>query len=489
MQTSALPAPQPQPAPWYRQRSLQLIVATLVFLSPLLALPIAWSQAPASQPLALRGQPVLRLQARPSGAATLLYGQTPGNLWRSVDDGVTWTRADNGLPAAGLGAGLLLDWAVAAADPWTVYALARSDGAVRLFQSSDGGATWRAGSRWPADDEAESWSQAHTLALPANDPQGVYLASGAQLWLSSDGGRSWRRSGLLPGNAAGAHHLLLAVDSETPALLYASTGTGVWRSLDQGLNWQPAGDLPPLAEVASLAAAQERSGLVFAGGRAVVFHSANGGERWTAAELPGAVGMVRTLLVDPRVGETLFALDEHSQLFRSDDAGQSWQTFSSQRGQLLTALALNPVRRDRLYSAGHDGVWSQPVELLLPTATPTATSSPTPTPSATPTATPTASPTATATATPTATSTPTATPSPTVTATPSATPTRTVALAATATATATATSTVSGNSAGAPPVQPTDTPGPVGGAAPTSPPPPAPGPTSAPTIPPTPPPR
>ena len=72
--------PDSQPAPWYRQRSLQLIAATLVFLSPLLALPIAWSQAPASQPLALRGQPVLRLQALPSGAATLLYAQTPGNL-------------------------------------------------------------------------------------------------------------------------------------------------------------------------------------------------------------------------------------------------------------------------------------------------------------------------------------------------------------------------------------------------------------------------
>ena len=155
-----------------------------------------------------------------------------------------------------------------------------------------------------------------------------------------------------------------------------------------------------MAEVASLATAQERSGLVFAGSRAVVFHSVDGGERWTAAELPGAAGIVRTLLVDPRVGETLFALDERSQLFRSDNAGQSWQAVNSEGGQLLTALALNPVRRNRLYSAGNDGVWSQPVELLLPTATPTATPSPTPTPSATPTATPTTSPTATGTATP-----------------------------------------------------------------------------------------
>ncbi len=176
METQAPSAPKPQPTPWYRQRSLQLIAATLVFLSPLLALPIAWSQAPASQPLALRGQPVLRLQALSSGAATLLYGQTPGNLWRSVDDGVTWTRADNGLPAAGLGASLLLDWAVASADPWTLYALARSNGEVRLFQSSDGGDTWRAGGRWPAAGETFASFQAYTLALSADDAQWIYLA-------------------------------------------------------------------------------------------------------------------------------------------------------------------------------------------------------------------------------------------------------------------------------------------------------------------------
>lgn len=481
METQAPPAPRPQPAPWYRQRSLQLIVATLVFLSPLLALPIAWSQAPASQPLALRGQPVLRLQALPSGAATLLYGQTPGNLWRSVDDGVTWERADNGLPAAGLAASRLIDWAVTLADPWTLYALVRNNGEVRLFQSSDGGNTWRAGGRWPVAGETLSASPAHTLALSADDPQLVYLASATQLWLSNDGGRSWQRAGFLPGSAPDAGQPLLAVDAEQPAHLYVSTGIGVWHSHDQGLTWQPAGDLPPLAEVASLATAQERSGLVFVGGRAVVFHSVDGGEQWTAAELPGAAGMVRTLLVDPRVGETLFALDERSQLFRSDDAGQSWRALSGERGQLLTSLALNPVRRNRLYSAGNDGVWSQPIELLLPTATPTATS----TPSATPTATPTASPTATLTATPSPTATPTATPSPTATSTHSATPTRTPVPAATATATATST----GLPPASPSAQPTDTPSSGGGAVPTSPPPPTPGPTGAPTIPPTPPPR
>ncbi len=167
METQAPLLSRPQPAPWYRQRSLQLIAATLVFLSPLLALPIARSQAPVSQPLALRGQPILRLQALSSGATTWLYAQTPGNLWRSVDDGLTWERVDNGLLAAGLGASQLLDWTVTAADPHMLYAVVRTRGDVRLLRSSDGGGTWRAGGRWTGERMASAPSRATYQAMVA----------------------------------------------------------------------------------------------------------------------------------------------------------------------------------------------------------------------------------------------------------------------------------------------------------------------------------
>lgn len=484
MDADYLRAPKAQPVPWYRQRSLQLILATLVFFAPLLALPIAWSQAAISRPLALRGQPVLRVQALPSGAVTVLYAQTAGNLWRSLDDGVTWTRADGGLPAGGLGASRVVHWAAAPSAAWTLTALVGQDDVVRLYQSSDGGDTWRAGGRWlvaagvSEGDAADSYA----LALCAADAQQVYVAVAQQLWHSGDGGRSWSAAVALPAAVSGGGPLLLAVDGQEPAVLYVSRGSGVWRSLDQGQSWAPAGDLPPLAEISSLTTAQERSGLIFAGGRAVVFHSADQGVTWKAAELPGALGLTRALLVDPKVGETVFALDEHGQLFRSDDAGSQWQMISSTTGQPWATLALNPVRRNHLYSAGADGIWYQPVELLQPTPTPTATATPTHTPTATATATPTATPTATATATPTATATATATPSPTSSPTATRTP-----APATATATATPRTTTVAPVA---PEQPTATPAPAGGgnnapptAVPTA------APTSAPTIPPTPPPR
>lgn len=313
MELSDSLVPRPQPVTWYRQRSLQLIVATLVFLSPLLTLPLIWSQAPVSQPLSLRGQPVRRLQVLASGAATLLYAQTSGNLWRSVDEGITWTRADRGLPAARLGASSVIDWAVAPADPWTVYAVVWYGDEARLFHSSDGGDTWRVGGR-PGDTTAvPDLPKTYTVTIATANPRQVYLANSAWLWFSSDGGQSWRHSGALPAHEPAEIRPMLAVDAGDPALIYASLGTGVWRSHNHGQSWQPAGDLSPQAAVASLATAQERSGLVFAGGQAAVLHSTDSGDRWTATELPGAQGLIRSLLVDPRVGETLFAVDEHSQ--------------------------------------------------------------------------------------------------------------------------------------------------------------------------------
>ena len=475
--STALTLPQPQRAPWYRQRGLQLLLAAALFFSPVAAAPWIWQRGPAAQPLAMRGQPVGRLYALPSGAATLLYAQTAGALWRSIDDGVTWTRADHGLPTGQFAAIDVRDWAASTASSWLLYALAAgADASVQLYQSRDGGASWAQVVAWPGG----RGDAAYTLALPPTEPLDVYVTGAGSLWHSTDGGRSWLSAAALPPEAAQAAALWLSVDAADAAQLYLSAGAGVWRTIDGGQHWQRAGDLPPLVEIGSLAAAQGRGGLVYAGSRGLVFRSLDAGQTWAAAVLPGAFGVIHALASDARVGETAFALDAHSQLFRSDDAGASWQLVVSDPGQPLAAVALDPVRRTHLYSAGSDGIWLRPVTLLQPTATatPTATSTATPTDTATATRTPT--PTATRTPTATPTRTPTAT-SP-ATATPSRTPTR---RAATPTPAATATP-APGVS---PQPLPTSTPG-SGGATPEPPTPtPVPVPTGAPTLPPTPPPR
>ena len=413
---------------WYRQRAPQLALAVLIFLLPLATLPLVWAQTPARRAVGLRGQSVQRIESVATGAGSVLYAQLAGGLLvRSRDGGVSFERIDAGLPHIGLGWTGLVDWIALASDPWNVVALVAQDDVVRIFASPDGGDTWQ-----PLGRPAGAADSSKLRALAAG-PDGWLAAAGEQtLWTSQDSGQTWIVAGSLPAGLAGNETLLLRVEAHSPSSLYASNGTGVWRSPDGGATWQRAADLPPLTEVSALAVAGDRTGLVYAGGRELVFVSDDGGATWNAAELPGAVGLVQTLLVDPRVGETVLAAAWSGQVFRSDDAGQHWTLIASNGRQSVAALALDARSRDRLFSAGGDGIWAQGILAQQPSATPTATMTPTPTATATATNTP----------SPTATATPSATPSPTATATHTATSSPTATATATRPATATATATV-----------------------------------------------
>lgn len=438
---TSLPATLQTP-PWYRQRGLQLVLASLLFLLPLAAVPIVTLQPSTRQAISLRSQRVLRLQAV-RGATTVLVAQTATGLLRSIDDGITFARIDLELPRSGLGKLVLVDWALAA-DPSRVYALVGNPGQERLYRSDDGGETWRVAGRLPASQTKDGVLRA--LALAPSDLATLYVIGDQSLWRSVDGGRTWANAWPLPQEITGRSKLLVAADSKDSGTLFASTGVGLWRSENGGQSWDQAGDLPPLAELGSLALANDRSGLIFAGGRELVFSSQDGGESWRATELPNGQGLVRVLLVDARVGETAFAADESSQIFRTDDAGRSWQFVGSAFGQQILDLALNPAGDSQLISASNDGIWGQFVPLFVPSPTSTTTSTPAPTRTPIPTRTPTA----------TATDTPTVTPTPTPTQTPTQTPTFTSTRAPTRRATATRQSlpTVSAGTSTPPPVTP-----------------------------------
>ena len=414
------PPATPQTPPWYRQRGLQLVLASVLFLLPLAAIPIVVSLQPATRsPLALRSQRVTRIQAV-RGATTVLIVQTATGLLRSVDEGNSFVRIDLGLPHSGLGKLRLVDWAVSATDPSRLMALVGKPGQERLYRSDDTGDTWRIAGRLPQSQAGDG--SLRTLALAPPDSSTLFVVGDQSIWASVDEGRTWASAQPLPREITGKDKLLATVDAQQPGWIYATAGVGLWRSRDGGQSWDQAGDLPPLTEVATVASAADRPGLLYLGGRGLVFVSNDGGTTWTASALPNAQGLVHRLLVDARVGETAFAVDESNQVFRTDDAGLSWQFVSSAPGQQILDLALSPASRSQLVSASSDGIWGQSVTLLAPTATPTPTMTPSPTPSPTPTQTATATPTDTPTVTPTPTS--TQTPTTTSTVTPTRTPTR-----------------------------------------------------------------
>lgn len=165
------------------------------------------------------------------GARPVIFAGATGVVWRSLDEGDSWTASALPLPAPAITA---LAVSPSFARDGVLFAGAAEDG---VLCSNDGGATW------------ESWNfglyDRHVFSLavsPDYATDGTLLA-GTQtgLFQSGNGGRSWQRRPF-PGEAAPILSLAAAPSPGGDRLLCAGTeSAGVFVSADRGETWSYAG--------------------------------------------------------------------------------------------------------------------------------------------------------------------------------------------------------------------------------------------------------
>jgi photosystem II stability/assembly factor-like uncharacterized protein len=304
----------------------------------------------------------LHLAIDPSNPRTLYAGTYGHGLFQSTDAGVTWVEADSGIEAMGINA-----IAVDPSDANVVYA---GTAALGIFKSSNGGLTWtsvgtgyagaglmRALAIAPASptheiyasdlnsgifvssDAGESWSKAHWarsygitvanspnlptgLAFHPSDPKVIYAAlPGAGVSKSLDGALSWK-----PMNT-GLDSLdidTVVLDPANPSTVFAAGGQAIYRSNDGAQTWTR---ISIRFRVRALALSSEGAGagVWYAGGQGM-FKSSDGGHTWTAIEagLPSP-RLIRSLAVNPRRSEIVYAGTEGSGMYKTEDGGISWR--------------------------------------------------------------------------------------------------------------------------------------------------------------------
>ena len=316
--------------------------------------------------------------------------------YRTLDGGATWQEMnsrqlkDGGWVSRGLD--VTTNYGVQF-DPFDSRHIFMDNTDMGLFQSTDGGQSWRGSSEgipenwrnttyWLAFDPTQrglvwgAFSGTHDLPRPKMwRGRGTQRFSGG-VAVSTDGGLHWKPSNEgLPVDSI--THILL--DPSSPAgsrTLYACAfGRGVYKSTDNGQSWTQkndgiAGDEPfawriTLSQDGSLylvVARRSEAKDYSPSGAGALYRSTDKAEHWQPVALPAGVTGPTALEIDPRDPQRLYLTawgqegenaDSNGGVYASADGGKTWRTLFTE-SQHVYDLTIDTHHPDTLYICGFD---------------------------------------------------------------------------------------------------------------------------------------
>ena len=264
-------------------------------------------------------------------------GVNNGGVWKTTDFGRTWDPIFDDQPTGSIG-----DVAVAPSDPNIVY-VASGEGIQRpdlsvgdgIYRSSDAGKTW-------THLGLAAGQQMGGLAIDPHDPNRVFVAVLGHpygpnpergVYRTTDGGKNWEKV-LYKDENTGAVQVTL--DPTNPQIVYADLWAGRQGPWENG-SW----DGP-------------NSGLFKSNDGGTTWHQLTKGLPTTEQDL-SRIGFCIAPSDPSRLYATVAAGD-YGGIYRSDDAGESWQKLNSDqrfwaRGDDFAEVKADPKNKDIVYTA------------------------------------------------------------------------------------------------------------------------------------------
>lgn len=258
VQAAALPVVQQLPASLQRSTTTATTTVNNVPAGGTIRLPPGGSwQALGPSPISVPGSAAhyagrvsaLTIDPTTSGSNTMLYaGAANGGVWKSTNNGASWTPLTDNQNSLAVGAITI--------DPNAHNVIYVGTGepnqsldsyfGVGVLKSTDGGSTWMQYGFTTFGNRSSSISR--IIVNPLNSAQ-VFVASTIGLFVSNDGGQTYNQvgSGLPTANKPTVDALEIDA-SVNPVRLYATVrGQGFYRSLDGGASWARVGSILPSA--------------------------------------------------------------------------------------------------------------------------------------------------------------------------------------------------------------------------------------------------
>jgi photosystem II stability/assembly factor-like uncharacterized protein len=280
---------------------------------------------------ALTSGRVSSLAVDPKNTAYYFVGAASGGVWKTTNNGATFTPVFDNQGSYSIGA-VALD----PKDPAVVWVGTGEGNSQRsvsygdgVYKSEDAGRSWR-------NVGLKKSEHIHRIVIDPRDSKVVYVAAQGPLWgpggdrglfKTTDGGKSWKS--VLPNVSENTGVTDVVLDPENPDLIYAATyqrRRHVFTLLDGG---------PESA----------------------IYKSTDAGATWTRLRsgLPtGDMGRIG-LAVAPTDPKVVYAIIEAAEsrggVFRSDDHGATWQRRNpyEDQGQYYGQIFVDPKNEDRVY--------------------------------------------------------------------------------------------------------------------------------------------
>jgi photosystem II stability/assembly factor-like uncharacterized protein len=277
-------------------------------------------------------------------------------VWKSVDQGRSWTHSSEGLAYPAGETPIKAVWSLAPAGG-TLHAGVEPAG---LFRSDDGGQSWRHVAGLRDHPSRPHWQPGggglilHSLVPHPTDPRQIWVGiSSAGVFHTADGGATWepRNRGTradynpegqkYPEYGQCVHCLVMAPGM--PDRLYQQNHCGMYRSLDGGRQWEsieaglpstfgfPAAAHPrDPATLYLLPLNGDIAGRYVPDARTAVWRTRDGGDKWEALRegLPqkhAFFGVLRQAMATDRLEPAgVYFGTNTGLLFASADEGESW---------------------------------------------------------------------------------------------------------------------------------------------------------------------